>query len=58
VPVWVCLPFNPDWRWTLDGNTTHWYNSMKLFRQKDRDEWGPVFEEVQKALDAHLLQNQ
>ena len=24
-PVWVLVPFAPDWRWTRDGDTTPWY---------------------------------
>ena len=24
-PAWVLLPFQPDWRWTLDRETSPWY---------------------------------
>ena len=33
VPVWVVLPFTPDWRWLLDREDSPWYPSMRLFRQ-------------------------
>lgn len=55
-PVWVCLPYNPDWRWLAEGETTHWYDSMKLYRQPERDDWTSVFSKIKKDLDA-LLQN-
>jgi tetratricopeptide (TPR) repeat protein len=43
VPVWTLLPFSPDWRWGMEGETTCWYPSMRLFRQKARGDWaGPV----------------
>ena len=35
VPVWVVLPFVPDWRWLLDRSDSPWYPTMRLFRQKD-----------------------
>ena len=58
VPVWVMVPFNPDWRWGLTAENTHWYDSMRLFRQKERDNWTEVFERVEKELNALVLQNQ
>lgn len=58
VPVRVCLPYNPDWRWMLEGEKTQWYNSMRLFRQSERHEWEPVFEKVKEELNAFVLQNQ
>lgn len=57
VPVWVAIPFNPDWRWTLEGDKTPWYKSMKLYRQNSRDEWAPVFERMQKDLHEIVLQD-
>ena len=35
VPVWLALPFVPDWRWLLDRGDSPWYPTMRLFRQKD-----------------------
>ncbi|MBI9073609.1 MAG: tetratricopeptide repeat protein [Melioribacteraceae bacterium] len=50
-PVWNLLSYNPDWRWLLDGNTTPWYSSMKLFRQK-RGELRPGFvDKINKELE-------
>jgi tetratricopeptide (TPR) repeat protein len=45
-PVWVALKYAPDWRWGLEGKDTPWYPSMRLFRQRTPDDWGPVFREI------------
>jgi tetratricopeptide (TPR) repeat protein len=49
-PVWVLLSTAPDWRWLTHGHTTDWYPSMRLFRQREAGQWGPVIEEVAKTL--------
>jgi ADP-heptose:LPS heptosyltransferase len=41
-PVWVLLPFVPDWRWLLDRDDTPWYPGMRLLRQPERAAWAPV----------------
>jgi hypothetical protein len=45
-PVWTLLPFVPDWRWGLEGETTPWYPTMRLFRQPAMDDWESVIERV------------
>ncbi|MBI1809675.1 MAG: tetratricopeptide repeat protein [Gemmatimonadetes bacterium] len=49
-PVWTLLPLVPDWRWMRDGETSPWYPSMRLFRQRERNAWGPVVGEVIQSL--------
>jgi Tfp pilus assembly protein PilF len=49
-PCWVLLPFVPDWRWMLHKTDTHWYSSIRLFRQKNRGDWGSVINDVSIAL--------
>jgi tetratricopeptide (TPR) repeat protein len=49
-PVWVLLPFVPDWRWMLDRDDSPWYPSMHLFRQEKPGEWESVFRRVEAAL--------
>ncbi len=36
----------PDWRWLTDGDTTRWYPTMKLVRQKQLGHWDDVVEEI------------
>ena len=50
IPTWVLLPKIPDWRWGLEGDTTFWYPSMRLFRQKEKGNWSEVMERVAEAL--------
>jgi tetratricopeptide (TPR) repeat protein len=38
-PVWVLLPFIPDWRWMLDRSDSPWYPTMRLFRQPKQGDW-------------------
>ena len=45
-PVWVLVPFAPDWRWTLDGETSPWYPTARLFRQTSLGDWDGVIARV------------
>jgi hypothetical protein len=49
-PVWVLLPFVPDWRWLLDRNDSPWYSTARLFRQDDARTWSNVIARVHAAL--------
>ena len=48
--TWLLLHKIPDWRWGLEGETTFWYPSMRLFRQRERGNWNEVLERVAEAL--------
>jgi len=50
VPVWVALPFAPDWRWLLDREGSPWYPTMRLFRQEKMGDWQNVFARMAEAL--------
>jgi tetratricopeptide (TPR) repeat protein len=50
VPVWVALPFLPDWRWLMDREDSPWYPTMRLFRQTAPGDWQGVFERVANEL--------
>ena len=57
-PTWVVLKKVPDWRWMLDRNDSPWYTSMKLYRQKERDNWEQVFETIKKDLQSFIKLNE
>ncbi len=44
--VWLMLKKIPFWTWGLEGESTFWYPSMRLFRQKELDNWDEVMERV------------
>lgn len=54
VPTWLLLHHLPDWRWGLEGETSFWYPSMKLFRQSRPGDWDSVISQVHKALQGWL----
>ncbi|HEX3502800.1 MAG TPA: tetratricopeptide repeat protein [Xanthobacteraceae bacterium] len=49
-PVWVLLPFIPDWRWLLDQEDSPWYPTARLFQQDETRAWGNVMKRVHAAL--------
>jgi tetratricopeptide (TPR) repeat protein len=50
-PVWVLVPYAPDWRWSLQGETTPWYPTARLFRQTALEDWDGVIARVGAELD-------
>ncbi len=49
-PVWVLLPFVPDWRWLFNREDSPWYPSMRLFCQEYPGDWSSVFAKVFEKL--------
>ena len=48
--TWVMVPVKPDYRWMLKSNTTPWYKTMQLYRQKVVDDWNTPFAAAAKDL--------
>jgi hypothetical protein len=48
--TWLLLHKVPEWRWGLEGDTSFWYPSMRLFRQSERGNWSEVMERVAQEL--------
>jgi tetratricopeptide (TPR) repeat protein len=55
-PVWLLLPYSPDWRWLLDRHDSPWYPTARLFRQARIDDWSGVVENATQEL-ARFAQN-
>jgi len=51
-PVWILLPFAPDYRWLLDRTDSPWYPTATLFRQASPGDWAGVMAEVVGKLEA------
>ena len=49
-PVWVAIPYAPDWRWFLGREDTPWYPTMRLYRQSHPGDWDGVFRRIGKDL--------
>jgi len=56
LPAWVLLPFNADWRWLRNRDDSPWYPTLRLYRQDESFEWGPVIERVRRDLREHLVE--
>jgi Tfp pilus assembly protein PilF len=49
-PVWLLLPFAPDFRWMIDRDDSPWYPTARLFRQPRRGDWSSVIGVVRDQL--------
>lgn len=49
-PVWVALKTDSEWRWMRERDTSPWYPTMRLFRQKHYGDWDSVFAAITTAL--------
>ncbi len=46
----LLLPYTAEWRWFNDTETTSWYNSVKIVKQKTPAVWDDVIEKVKAEL--------
>jgi Glycosyltransferase family 9 (heptosyltransferase) len=53
-PVWVALKHVPDWRWLLERADSPWYPTMRLFRQRARDDWTGVFAAMERQVATQM----
>ncbi|WP_269608931.1 tetratricopeptide repeat protein [Prochlorococcus marinus] len=52
--VWLLLKDIPFWTWGLKEESTFWYPSMRLFRQKERHNWYEVMERVSNEIQKEI----
>jgi len=50
-PTWVLLVAVPDWRWGMKRDTTFWYPSMRVFRQRERGNGQEVMDRAPRSLE-------
>jgi hypothetical protein len=53
-PTWILLPYTPDYRWLLDRDDSPWYPTVRLFRQHESRDYGPVIARVRAELAAMI----
>lgn len=51
VETWIIVPILPYYCWALPGDTSPWYDSVRLFRQKRYGDWSETMAEVRAALE-------
>jgi tetratricopeptide (TPR) repeat protein len=49
-PLWMLLPFVPDFRWMLGRDDSPWYPTARLFRQPSIGDWASVIARVRDEL--------
>ena len=49
-PVWIVLPHLSDWRWMQQVETTPWYPTARLLRQRTPGDWAGVLDRVIEEL--------
>jgi tetratricopeptide (TPR) repeat protein len=49
-PIWILLPFVPDYRWMLEREDCPWYPTAKLLRQDETRDWRKVINRVVSSL--------
>lgn len=51
--TWILVATESDWRWGLEGDTTPWYATAKLYRQVKFGQWDSVLERLRKDLEEY-----
>lgn len=49
-PTWIVTPVMPYYTWVVPGETSRWYNSVRLFRQEKYGEWDAPFQKIRQEL--------
>jgi tetratricopeptide (TPR) repeat protein len=49
-PLWLLLPYTPDWRWMWHREDSPWYPNARLFRQPTPQDWDTVLARVDQNL--------
>jgi len=49
-PVWLLNRFGSEWRWGLESESSPWYPSLRIFRQREAKSWERVIAQVANEL--------
>jgi tetratricopeptide (TPR) repeat protein len=53
-PVWILLPYTPDYRWLLERDDSPWYPSARLVRQDASRSYESVIARIRSDLQAMI----
>jgi len=56
VETWVIVPVLPYYMWALPGDTTPWYDSVRLYRQTTYGKWDAPFAKLTADLQARIAE--
>ena len=51
IKTFLMLPYDTEWRWFEDTETTPWYDSVKIFKQGPNSSWSDVIERIIEYLE-------
>lgn len=57
IPTWVVTPVLPYYLWALPGDTSPWYDSVKLYRQETYGLWDAPFNQIKNDLGEYINAN-
>ena len=49
-PTWIVIPIMPYYTWSVPGEKSAWYDSVRLFRQEKFGEWDEPFQKIREEL--------
>ncbi len=50
IKTFLLLPYDSEWRWFTDEEKTPWYDSIKIFKQKNPNQWNEVIKRVKDEI--------
>ena len=56
VPTWLLVQKYPHWYWQSRNDSSLWYETVKIFKQKENHNWKKLFLEVELEL-SRILEN-
>lgn len=51
IPTWIVTPIMPYYTWSVPGEKSSWYDSVRLFRQEKYGEWDTPFKNIRNELN-------
>ena len=51
IKTYLLLPYDSEWRWFTDDESTPWYESVKIFKQKIPNDWNQVISRVKDEIE-------
>ena len=58
IETWIVVPILPYYLWALHGDTTPYYDCVKLFRQEKYGSWDEPFKKIKKLMSSKNLKTE